>query len=383
VGFLLLTAMVVWWQFSRIGGGVATPRWDELRWSYLMLLLLCLPIETLACGLRIWVIARVLEPGVRLSTCIKAEWAQVAVSTLTPTQSGGGPGQIYIMHREGTRIGTAVTIMLLSCLGTMIALLGVGLCAVLASGIDASSHVLRAALWTSTGIAAVMVLLAVPPPETFRVVSAVVGRPLRRLLGGPDAIPAGAAAHRTRAAPALVRMEQLARKLSHLLDTYRHDTGRFLRNGKAAFALVCGLSLTFVLSRALVAYFVVRFMGIDTSTFRHILEAQIVVLLVEFVAPTPGGAGVVEGASLALMAAIVPPGHAPHYNLLWRFSTLYLPALAGFVCLARSLFQDARDVVRPERSRRLDASAESTRADTAAALDPTRAGMARRSRRGA
>lgn len=325
---MLLTAAVFWWQFFRIGGGNAMPRWDELRWSYLVLALLCVPIETLACGLRIWVIARVLEPGVRLSTCIKAEWAQVAVSTLTPTQSGGGPGQIYIMHREGTRVGTAVTIMLLSCLGTMIALLCTGLFALVA-GIKGSSHILGAALLTSTGIAAVMVLLAIPP----------------------KAFP-----FRMRPASALARVERLARTLGNLLDAYRNDTAHFLRRGKAAFALVCALSMTFILSRAVVAYLVVRFMGIDASTFRHILEVQVVVLLVEFVAPTPGGAGIVEGASLALMAAIVPPGHAPHYNLLWRFATLYLPALAGFVCLARALFLDARRVVRPDRSHRLEPS---------------------------
>lgn len=355
LAFLGLTVVAFWWQFSKVGVGVATPRWDELRWSYLALLVLCVPMETLACGLRIWVIARVLEPGVKLSTCIKAEWAQVAVSTLTPTQSGGGPGQIYLMHREGTRIGTAVTIMLLSCLGTMIALLSVNLYALLGARIDGSDHLLRAALWTSTGIAAVMVLLAVPP-GVFRPACAVLARPLWRALRRSRSIPAWRLPRRTRTGTALARARRLTRKLGGLLETYRHDTEHFLRRGKAAFALVCALSLTFILSRAVVAYLVVRFIGIDASTFRHILEAQAVVLLVEFVAPTPGGAGVVEGASLALMGAIVPPGHAPHYHVVWRFATLYLPALAGFVCLARAVFLDARRVVEPQASRRLDAN---------------------------
>lgn len=144
-GFLLLTAMVFWWQFSSVGSDLPAPRWDDLRWQYLPLLLLCMPLESVACALRIWVIARVLEPTIRLSTCFKAEWAQVAVSTLTPTQSGGGPGQIYLMHRDGVRIGTGVTIMLLSCLSTMLALLCLNLYALLAAAIDTSQS-LRAAL---------------------------------------------------------------------------------------------------------------------------------------------------------------------------------------------------------------------------------------------
>ena len=324
-GFFLLTAAVFWWQFSR-AEGVAL-RWDELSWWYLPLLLLCVPLETLACSLRIWVIARVLEPGVRLSTCIRAEWAQVAVSTLTPTQSGGGPGQIYVMHREGVGTGTAVTIMMLSCLATMLAVLCLSLYVILAAAIDGSGRIVHGALWISTGLATAMALLAVP--------------------------------HRT-VRPASSR---IVRWLGAFLDTYRHNMAHFFRRGKAAFALVLVLSLVFIVARAVVAYLVVRFMGIEGSTFRQILEAQIVVLVVEFVAPTPGGAGVVEGASQVLMGAIVPPGQAPHYTLLWRFATLYLPAVAGFVCLGRALLADARPL---RRARTPRASADHIPRDTAA-----------------
>ena len=357
--FLLITSGVFWWQFSAVDGDAATPRWDELRWAYLVPLLLCLPIETLACGLRIRVIARVLEPDVRLSTCIKAEWAQVAVSTLTPTQSGGGPGQIYIMHREGTSIGTAVTVMLLSCSGTMVALLGLGLYALLADAGDGAGRLLRVALWTTTGVSAVMVLLAIPP-AVFRVAwDATVG-PIRRLFRACNAGARGCDPGPGWSMPALGPVRPLARRLGDIIEAYRRDTRRFVRTGKAAFALVCALSVAFILSRAVIAYLVVRFLGIETSTFRHILDAQIVVLLVEFVAPTPGGAGVVEGASVALMGAVVPPGHVPHYNLLWRFTTLYLPALAGFVCLAWALVRDARSVAGPASARRGERAREAS-----------------------
>ena len=48
-----------------------------------------------------------------------------------------------------------------------------------------------------------------------------------------------------------------------------------------------------------------------------------------YLAPTPGSAGIAEGASLWIMGGIVPLGFAPYYNLLWRFSTVYLAAAAG------------------------------------------------------
>lgn len=350
-GFLLLTAGVFWYQFSRLGSGAATPRWEDLQWRYLALIVLCLPLESLACGIRIWVITRVLDPHVRLETCIRAEWAQVAVSILTPTQSGGGPGQIYIMRREGASLGTAVTVMVLSCLGTMVALLGVGVYSMLVAGIDGSRQVFLTAMWTFCGISAVVVVAAVWP-GLFRVALGTGSRAFWRLARRPRALydwwPPGQIA----SGPAPERMGRLAGKLVEITYSFRDDVGRFLHGGKTAWAWVCALSLVFLLSRATISYLCVRSLGIEASTFHRIVEAQIVLLLVEFVAPSPGGAGLVEGASLTLMGDVVPSGFAPHYNLLWRLSTLYLPALAGFVCLGRAAYLDARRVSRSTQDRR-------------------------------
>ena len=89
-------------------------------------------------------------------------------------------------------------------------------------------------------------------------------------------------------------------------------------------------------------YLCARFLGVDGGTLRQILEAQVALIFLVFFAPTPGGAGVAEGASLWIMADIVPPGVVPYYNLLWRASTVYLAALAGLLCLGAALARDAR-----------------------------------------
>ena len=136
VSFLVLTVGIFWYQLYRIQGEEEVPRWDQLRWGYLLLILLCLPMETLAAGLRIWVVCRVLHPGMSLWTCIKAEWANVAVSMLTPSQSGGGPAQIYILNREGLKVESALTVSLLSFAGTVVVLFLMGLYTLLNPGIN-------------------------------------------------------------------------------------------------------------------------------------------------------------------------------------------------------------------------------------------------------
>lgn len=343
--FLGLTVAIFWYQFHRIPAGEWGPPWDQLRWRYLFLILLCLPVETLASGFRIWVLCRVLQPGVGLWTCLKAEWANVAIAMLTPSQSGGGPGQIYMLNRGGASVGTALTISLLSFVGTMVGLLCMGLYSLLASGIGHTGLLFAGAVWAITSISAAMVLAAVSP-GVFRSLLGASSRALCRMRGGQHLLHDWWPPGDPRTGPAVDRMDPMAATLVDIIYTYREDVGRFLRSGKTAFAWVCLLSLLFLFSRALMPYLCMRFLGVGTSTLRHVVELQMALIFLVFFAPTPGGAGLAEAASLSIMADIVPAGFAPYYNLLWRFSTLYLAAIAGLFCLVRALVQDGQRLIR-------------------------------------
>jgi uncharacterized protein (TIRG00374 family) len=138
-------------------------------------------------------------------------------------------------------------------------------------------------------------------------------------------------------------MDRTTAWLVDLLYAYRDDVRRFLRHGKACFGAVCLLSLAFLLARALMPYLCARFLGVEGGSLRQIVNSQVALIFLVFFAPTPGGAGVAEGASLWLMADIVPPGVAPYYNLLWRASTVYLAAFAGALCLSSGLARDVRE----------------------------------------
>lgn len=315
LGFLGLTAGVFWYQLSRVSPGDATPTWGDLRWGYLGLILLLLPVETLASASRIWLLARVLQPGVTFRTSLQAEWANVAISLLTPSQSGGGPGQVYMLSRGGASVGTALTIALISFLGTMVGLLGMGLYSLLVSGVGATGPLFAGAVWVLTAVAGLMTLGAAWP--------GLFGLALAPLSRVPRLVP-------------------LTTRLTGLVYAYRDDVRRFLRHGKRAFVLVCLLSVTFLLARALMPLLCARFLGLAGGSPRAVLEAQIALVFLVFFAPTPGGAGIAEGTSLSVMAEVVPPGFAPLYHLIWRFATVYLAALAGLLCLGHALAEDAR-----------------------------------------
>ena len=339
--FVLLTVGIIWYQFYRIQAGDQNPRWDQLRWGYLVVILLCLPVETVVSALRIWLVCRVLEPGVSLWTCIKAEWANVAISVLTPSQSGGGLGQIYMLSRSGASVGTALTISLLSFLGTMTGLLCMGLYSLVVSGIGSTGRLFATAIWSLTLISAAMILAGIWP-GLFRAALAGVSRVVWRLGGKRHPLHDWWPPDEARTGPPAERMGRLTATLCDIIYNYRDEVRRFVCQGKASFAWVCLLSLVFLFSRAFIPYLCLRFLGVQASTLGHILEVQTALLFLLFFAPTPGGAGLAEGASLSAMAEILPVGFAPYYTMLWRFSTVYLVAIAGFICLLNALAQDAR-----------------------------------------
>ncbi|MDX1812533.1 MAG: lysylphosphatidylglycerol synthase domain-containing protein, partial [Gammaproteobacteria bacterium] len=134
--FIVLTVGIFWYQFYQIPAGTRAPVWGQLQWDYLFWLLLFLPIEPFASGLRMWVIARVLKPGVSLWTCLKAECANIGVAILTPSQTGGGFGQIYMLSRGGLSLGTALTVTLISFLGSIVVLLFIGIHSLLIAKVD-------------------------------------------------------------------------------------------------------------------------------------------------------------------------------------------------------------------------------------------------------
>jgi len=108
---------------------------------------------------------------------------------------------------------------------------------------------------------------------------------------------------------------------------------------------VCFLSIVFMLSRSIMAFLCLRFLGIQASSLFSVIETQLSLIFLIYFAPTPGSSGLAEGASMLMMDGAMSAGLVPYYNLLWRCSTLYLPAIAGLVFLSWAIIQDTRRVV--------------------------------------
>ena len=344
IAFIILTVGIFWYQFYRIQPTDTIPRWDGLQWNYLLLMLIFLPIDAFACSLRMWVVCRVFQTGASFRTCLKAECANLGVSMLTPSQSGGGFGQIYLLNHGGVNVGTALTISLITFLGSLVGLLCVGVYSLLILRISYVGPFFPGAIGLFT-LLLVMLILSLIRPGLFRFAVVKIDRALRhicnrvrsfytRWLSGRDAIEQKSD-----------QTGRLAAKLVNLIYIYQKDARRFLKKGKASFGIVCFLSLIFILSRCLMAFFCLRFLGVEGSTLGHVIEIQLAVTFLIYFVPTPGGSAIAETISCAMMAEIISTGFFPYYNLLWRGSTLYIAAIAGLLWIMQAITQDIREVV--------------------------------------
>jgi len=284
--FLLLTVAVFSYQFYRIQAGDDLPKLNQLHWTYLLLILCFLPLETLVLGLRMWIMCRVLQPGISFWTCFEADLASSGIAILTPSQIGGGPGQIYMLNRGGAHLGTALSASLLAFVGTMLALLGCGLYDLFESDFGHVGPMFSVAVMILGLISASMVFFGLCP-GFFRAGIAAASRLIWRMRGKsyslkdwwpPDHAPTGSPVD---------CMDSFSCQLADLVYTFRADLRQYLRRGKISFVIVCLLSLTFLASRCLLAYFCVRFLGIEVSTIGIILGNQIALLFLTYLSPIP------------------------------------------------------------------------------------------------
>jgi uncharacterized protein (TIRG00374 family) len=320
----LLTVAVFWFQFNRIQVGDQLVAWDKLDWGYFFLLLLFLPLDTVACGIRIWVVCRLLQPGIGFWNCLKAEWANVGVAMLTPSSSGGGLGQIYMLTRGGANAGSAIAISFITFLGSMVALLCLGLYNILFSGFSDMGLILRTAVWGFTLIA-VFVILAAVWPSLFRVLIMWIYQAYWQIRGKNHRLGVLRSPPEAQAESSRKSRGRVAAKLLDMTHTYQDNVRRFVRRGKGSFVIVCLLSLTFLLSRCLMAFLCLRFLGIQASTLGDVMEIQMALILLVFLAPTPGGSGLAEGVSLSFMSSVVPVGFAPHNPVSRCIHRAFLP----------------------------------------------------------
>src|SRR5438445_70571 len=92
----------------------------HLHWGWLVVGLGLASMDWIGGGLRLWVVARHVHPGVRLKDMIIAGGMSAWAAYLTPFQSGAGPTMMWVMRRAGVRLPEAMTSTFMTFVATVV-----------------------------------------------------------------------------------------------------------------------------------------------------------------------------------------------------------------------------------------------------------------------
>ncbi len=274
-------------------------------------------------GLRTYYIMRVINPNVTFKSAVKASYGNIFLGAATPSQTGGGVAEIYFITRDGIPISeaTAGTIMTFIC---TLFFLTIALLLVYFLQDEAMGHFFSIMIKT----AAIMMAIA----TTIFLVSVFFTNSVNRIIlyifyslktRGTIKDRHGRIEHR------------LTRICEGLLN-YRGASIFMCRHGKAAMLLGFFFTCLFFATRFIIPYFIVRGLGMDANLF-VVMYIQLLITLITYFSPTPGGSGLAEISSLVLMGAFVTDALAPLYTVLWRLCSLYVNVFIGGVLLLREL----------------------------------------------
>lgn len=321
-GFVVASVLgfaVVFFVSQDFMGSLRGFRAFDLRWALLCLLFTSL--DWFGGGFRIWLLFQPLEIRVSYWKCVEISGATAGLAFITPSGVGGGPAHLYGLVREDVSVGRAAASNFASLLVNLVFLTVAGLAAwmlgaagtieevTLPVGDLAASDLFQ---WTVSGFAlsvAVLLVFAINP------------RPARGWI---------------------IRVFGSGRRVRTLLRWIHELHGSLLiyaRKGKMALFLATLAGVLHFGGRFLLGWGVLRGFGIEAG-FWNIVVLHVMIQFLLIFMPTPGGTGVGEVLTPALMDPFLPSSLLVAYTAVWRFFLTYLTVGLGLTLLLHWVGRD-------------------------------------------
>ena len=296
----------------------AIPR---IEWRWVLAGLGLASMDWIGGGVRLWVLARHIHPDPSFKGLVLAGGMGAWAAYLTPLQSGNAPMTIYTMNRYGIPVPVALTLVLMSFVST-VAFFGLAgpIAIALGAGQSLGQHglVLGISLYDLfLGSLAIFVLLfgalvilVIWPRALHAVLHAII-----RFVG-------------RRSARVAQRLGQLEKGIDQAHDALaKFNTPR----GWLATFWATVISGPSHANKLLAGYVALRAIGVEAHFIDVLLLQTMITFLLYFFAPTPGGSGIAELLSAAVMSIYVPRPLTALYTLLWRMVISYFTIMFGSV----------------------------------------------------
>lgn len=303
----------------------------EVSLGFLLLAAGCAVLDLLISGFRYFVFVREASPGAPFSLPMTADLAARFAGAVTPSQTGGGPLQIWMLARGGVGVGDTLSLLGINLLSTIVLFAIGGAASLWFLGSDVGGTLVHGMLIYGLvlfGAAITLLLLALLRPE-------VIEAALRRVAGWLER-------RRGRVASLLYTGINW---LTGLSGRYGAACRHFLVEKPWLMLYSLVLTVVLYLNKFILAYFLVLGLGVEAA-FIDVLAIQMLLTCVTYVAPSPGASGIAELATAVLMSSILEQHLLGLFTIASRFFLVYMPAGLGCLILLNILRPRAPAIVR-------------------------------------
>ncbi len=290
----------------------------EFRQGYLILALLLSGMDLFLGGLRIHIFfTKKILKRVSLWDCIRANLANMFVAAVTPSQTGGGPAQLYILNRSGAPLSGAMSVSVINFFSSLffflISVLFISVTlprAIIDLRID---HIIRYGIVIVILVLASVVFLVIKPQA------------LNWLLQKMTKI-SGLIWKKNRG-------KRISEKIAEHVTQFKDYIYLFLTRERPTLFLSFGITAILYFNKYLIAYVIVKGLNLSPSLW-DVFYIQTLQFFLLYFSPTPGSAGAAEVSSMFLMSKLVPLYQLPVFVILWRFFVTYVGvALGGWITI--------------------------------------------------
>jgi hypothetical protein len=270
-------------------------------------------------GIRFRMLVNSLGNDVSFMTSLKAFMTNIFLGAVTPSQTGGGPMQIYVLSRAGVPVSQAFAGCLMGAVLTVICLVSSAFTVLLLSpGLrsEFGPHM------TGILLAAVIVFGVL---VTVFILSLTRTRTLKRLIG--------------RVLLAVMRALRIDRRIGFTkrvlggVDQYRESMAVFARTKKSRLFAALLITMAAIATNALIAPALLSGLNIDYN-IATVYPAQFILFFIAYFGPTPGASGIAEFSNYWILTTLsIQPNMLGVYTVLWRFFTIFRGVTVGGLIL--------------------------------------------------
>jgi len=288
----------------------------DLRFLIIMFLLIF--VDWILLGYRIFLFTKEISNKIRFLDCFKANLVNTCVGAITPSQTGGSVGQLYILYQAGLPLAGGFTISIITFLSTLLFFLfSIFFVIIFTPYLYAGkiAHLIQYCLAVFGFVVVFFILLLIKPEIVFKLLSIISSSRLVKMN------------------PHIHHIFQLmTQKVKNLINDYKGYTTFFIKRKKRVVLACVFITFVIYINKYLIAYSIAK--SLDNSiSFHNVFFTQILLTFISYFSPTPGASGISELSATYFMDSFMHEGTALIFTSIWRFSTTYFELIVGGIIL--------------------------------------------------